>query len=315
MAAYATRIVAEKKGIPWVSAMHLPTGLFSAHDPPLIPGFPEFSMALRGLGPKFWGPFGRSLNRVMTVMGRPWHRLRREVGLPPARGFNPLTESYSPMLHLALFSNWLAPKQVDWPAQTIVTGFPWFDADGDAGLPEKLARFLDDGEPPLVFTLGTAVVADSGAFYHESAAAAKRLGRRAVLLVKNPRIVLPKLPKGVVAFEYAPFSLLFPRVAAIIHHGGIGTTGQAMRSGRPSLVMPCAWDQPDNAERARRLGISRTITRNRYVSHRVSTELRLLLDDPAYSQRASEIAAKVRQEEGARAACDALEMVQTGATR
>ena len=60
---------------------------------------------------------------------------------------------------------------------------------------------------------------------------------------------MPELPKGVVAFDYAPFSLLFPRAAAIVHHGGIGTTGQAMRSGRPSLVMPCAWDQPDNAER------------------------------------------------------------------
>ena len=82
--------------------------------------------------------------------------------------------------------------------------------------------------------------------------------------VKNPRVLLPELPEGVVAFDYAPFSLLFPRAAAIVHHGGIGTTGQAMRSGRPSLVMPCAWDQPDNAERAARLGIARTIARNRY---------------------------------------------------
>jgi len=62
--------------------------------------------------------------------------LRKEIGLPPARGFNPLTESHSPVLHLALFSKWLADKQRDWPAQTIVTGFPWFDADGDAGLPQ-----------------------------------------------------------------------------------------------------------------------------------------------------------------------------------
>ena len=179
MAAYATGIVAEKKGLPWVSAMHIPTGFFSAYDPPLIPGFPGFSKGLRGLGPSFWGPFGRSINRVTSVLGRPWHRLRKEVGLPPARGFNPLTESHSPVLHLALFSKWLADKQRDWPAQTVVTGFPWFDAEGDAGLPEKLARFLDDGEPPLVFTLGTAVVADAGPFYHHSAAAAKLMGRRA----------------------------------------------------------------------------------------------------------------------------------------
>jgi len=210
-------------------------------------------------------------------------------------------------MHLALFSKWLADKQLDWPAQTIVTGFPWFDADGDVGLPQELIRFLDDGEPPLVFTLGSAVVADAGPFYHHSAAAANLLGRRAVLLVKNPRVLLPELPEGVVAFDYAPFSQLFPRAAAIVHHGGIGTTGLAMRAGRPSLVMPCAWDQPDNAERAGRLGIARTIARNRYDPRRVAAELRLLLENPAYSQRASEIATKVRQEEGVKAACDALE--------
>ena len=307
MAAYATGIVAEKKGMPWVSAIHIPTGLFSAYDPPLIPGFPGFSKTLRGLGPHFWGPFGRSLNRMMTVLARPWNVLRRDIGLPRARGFNPLTESYSPVLHLALWSKWLAGKQSDWPAQTTVTGFPWFDAEDDAGLPQPLARFLDDGEPPLVFTLGTAVVADAGQFYDKSAAAAKLMGRRAVLLVKNPRVLLPELPKGVVPFDYAPFSLLFPRAAAIVHHGGIGTTAQAMRSGRPSLVMPCAWDQPDNAERAARLGIARTIARNRYEPDRVSAELRHLLEDPVYSQRAADIATKVRQEDGVNAACDAIE--------
>jgi rhamnosyltransferase subunit B len=249
----------------------------------------------------------------MTGLARPWHRLRKEVGLPPARGFNPLTESHSPVLHLALFSKWLTDKQRDWPAQTVVTGFPWFDTEGEAGLPQTLARFLDDGEPPLVFTLGTAVVADAGPFYHHSVAAAKLLGRRAILLVKNPRVLLPELPEGVVAFAYAPFSLLFPRAAAIVHHGGIGTTGQAMRSGRPSLVMPCAWDQPDNAERAARLGIALTIARNRYEPKRVAAELRLLLEDPNYSHRAAEIATKVRQEEGVKAACDALEsMFQIG---
>jgi UDP:flavonoid glycosyltransferase YjiC (YdhE family) len=151
------------------------------------------------------------------------------------------------------------------------------------------------------------VVADAGQFYHYSAAAAKLLSRRAVLLVKNPRVLLPQLAEGVVAFDYAPFSLLFPRAAAIVHHGGIGTTGQAMRSGRPSLIMPCAWDQPDNAERAARLGIARTIARNRYEPRRVAAELRILLEDPAYSRRAAEIAAKVRREQGVDAACDAIE--------
>jgi rhamnosyltransferase subunit B len=259
------------------------------------------------LGQTFGGSFGRSINSVMGVLARPWRRLRKEIGLPPARGFNPLTERYSPLLHMALFSRWLANKQLDWPAQTIVTGFPWFDANGNAGLPQNLARLLDDGEPPLVFTLGTAVVADARSFCHHSAAAAIMMGRRAILLAKNPRVLLPKLPEGVVAFDYAPFSLLVPRAAAIVHHGGIGTTGQAMRSGRPSLVMPCAWDHPDNAERAAQLGIARTIARKHYEPRRVAAEIRLLLDDPAYSRSAAEIAPKVRQEDGVTAACNAVD--------
>jgi UDP:flavonoid glycosyltransferase YjiC (YdhE family) len=219
---------------------------------------------------------------------------------------NPLTDWHSPWLHLAAFSKRLVDKQPDWPAQTIVTGFPWFDSDGGAGLPAALARFLDGAPPPLVFTLGTAVAMDAGPFYEISAQAARALGRRAVLILKDARNRPPTLPGGVAAFEYAPFSELFPRAAAIVHHGGIGTTGLAMRSGRPMLVMPCAWDQPDNAERVARLGISRTIPRPRYTPARVAAELRRLLDDPAYERRAAEVGEQVRQEDGVGVACDAL---------
>jgi rhamnosyltransferase subunit B len=235
--------------------------------------------------------------------------LRKEIGLPPVRGVNALTDWHSPLLHLALFSKRLVDKQADWPAQSLVTGFPWYDQDGSAGLPPALARFLDDGSSPIVFTLGTAVATDAGRFYETSAAAAKLLRRRAVLILSDPRNRLTALPDGVVAFDYAPFLELFPRAAAIVHHGGIGTTGLAMRSGRPMLVMPCAWDQPDNAERAARLGIARTIPRHRFTAVRVAAELRLLLDDPAYARRASAVSEEIRQEDGVRVACDALSCV------
>ena len=135
--------------------------------------------------------------------------------------------------------------------------------------------------------LGTAVVADARQFYHQSAAAAKAAGSAGGPARQEPTNPSSRCCRRASwLFDYAPFSQLFPRAAAIVHHGGIGTIGQAMRSGRPSLVMPCAWDQPDNAERAARLGIARTIARNRYDPQRVAAELRLLLEDPAYSQRA-----------------------------
>jgi len=305
---YAGSLVAEKKGIPWASAMHIPLGFSSAYDPSLLPGFEGLTNQFRRLGPNFWKPLQSLLKWVARGWAKPLYRLRDEIGLPPDTTLCPLTDGHAPLLHLALFSKRLADKQSDWPPQTLVTGFPWHDGGGEVGLPPALARFLEEGPPPIVFTLGTAVAEDPGArgFFEQSAAAAKLLGRRAVLILKDPRNRPPTLPQGVTAFDYARFSELFPRAAVIVHHGGIGTTGLAMRSGRPMLVMPCAWDQPDNAERTARLGVARTIPRHRYTAARVAVELRHLRDDPAYARRASEVGEQVRQEDGVRVSCDAL---------
>jgi rhamnosyltransferase subunit B len=303
----AARLVAEKTGLAWASTIHMPLFFFSGHDLPNLPAAPILTRILRCLGPAFWVPLLRNAKRATRFLAKPWYRLRADLGLPPATDPNPLGDSHAPALVLALFSKRLAEKQPDWPPQTVVTGFPLFDQDGEPGLPPELIRFLDEGPPPLVFTLGTAVSVDAGAFFEHSVTAAKLLGRRAVLLLKDPRNRPRALPEGVAAFDYAPFSELFPRAAAIVHHGGIGTTGLAMRSGRPMLVMPCAWDQPDNAERVARLGIARTIPRHRYTPARVAAELRQLLDDPAYARRAAVIGEQVRQEDGVGAACDALE--------
>jgi UDP:flavonoid glycosyltransferase YjiC (YdhE family) len=304
---YATRLVSETTGIPWVSTIITPTGLFSAFDPPLLPGFPGLSKSLRPLGPAFWGPVGRFLKGATSSWAGPCDRLRKEIGLPPTAG-NPLVDGHSPALVLALFSKVLAGKQSDWPPQTVITGFPYFDQDGEAGLPPDLVRFLGAGPPPLVFTLGMSSATVAGSFFEYSVAAAKRLGRRAVLVLGKNALNRPtSLPEGVVAIDYAPFSELFPRAAAIVHAGGIGTTGLAMRAGRPTLVVPFAHDQPDNAERAARLGVARIVYPRRYTPTRVAEELRRILDDPSYAQRASEVGKPVRQEDGVRVACDALE--------
>jgi UDP:flavonoid glycosyltransferase YjiC (YdhE family) len=304
---YASSLVAEKRRIPWASSIHVPIGLASAYDPPTLPGLADLSKWCRPLGPAFWLPLKRFLQWVTRGWAKPWYRLRAEIGLPPEKSLSPLADVHSPILHLALFSKRLADKQRDWPPQTVLAGFPWYDGP-EAGLPPKVARFLEEGSPPIVFTLGTAVSEDPLApeYFRESAAAATLLGRRAILILNEPRNRPPTLPAGVAAFDYARFSELFPRAAVIVHHGGIGTTGLAMRSGRPMLVMPCAWDQPDNAERAVRLGVARTISRRRYTASRVAAELRRLLDEPSYSRRAKELGEQVQAEDGVQVACDAL---------
>jgi UDP:flavonoid glycosyltransferase YjiC (YdhE family) len=307
MLTFTTRLVAEKRGIPWASTFLQPLGLFSVYDPPVVPQAPYLAK-LRFLGPAFHRALFWCAKRSVRSWSEPWHRLRAEVGLPPTSE-SPLFEGqYSPSLVLAMFSKLLADKQPDWPRQAVISSFPFYDRDGEAGMPAELVHFLNAGPPPLVFTLGSSAVVDAGPFYEHSVTAAKRLGRRAVLLVgKNPRNQPASLPDGIVVFAYAPYSELFPRAAAVVHQGGIGTTAQAMRSGRPMLVMPYAHDQPDNAERVRRLGIARTIARHRYTPARATAELRHLLDNPVYGQRASEVGQQIQREDGVRAACDALE--------
>ena len=155
----------------------------------------------------------------------------------------------------------------------------------------------------------------SGDFFEVSAQAAARLGRRAVLLVGQDAAALSRCRSpDTIAVDYAPHAALFPRAAANVHHGGIGTTGQAMRAGKPMLVVPFAHDQPDNAWRVERLGISRTISRCGYTPERAARELRRILDDSGYGLRAEAVGWRVREEDGVGAACDAIEGLLAGSS-
>jgi UDP:flavonoid glycosyltransferase YjiC (YdhE family) len=303
---FTARLVAETSGVRWASTILAPMGFLSVYDPPVIPTA-LFLTRFRPLGPLIYRPVFHMARRVARDWGRPWPQFRAELGLPPAD--DPLFEGqHSPDLVLALFSRHFATPQPDWPPQTVVTGFPFYDRDGEAGLSPELARFLDAGPPPIVFTLGTSAVLTAGRFYEESAEAARRLGRRAVLLVGKGTDNRPAGLSGeIAAFDYAPYSELLPRAAAIVHQGGVGTTAQALRSGRPMLVVPFAHDQPDNADRAARLGVARVIPSARYTAGRAARELSRILDDPSVEAKAAEVGTKVQAEDGVGTACDALE--------
>jgi UDP:flavonoid glycosyltransferase YjiC (YdhE family) len=233
--------------------------------------------------------------------------LRARIGLPPTRDDPIFDGQHSPALVLALFSRLLGEPQPDWPTRVVVAGFPIFD-DPDRALPPALAEFLAAGAPPVVFTLGTTAVRDAGDFFRTSAAAADAAGLRSVLVgAVDTRPGAARLPRDAIAVAYAPYAALFPRAAAIVHQGGIGTLAQAMRAGKPMAIMPYGHDQPDNAARARRLGVARVIPRRAFTPDRVAAELRRLLIDPGYGERARAIGQLLRAEDGACAAADAIE--------
>jgi len=304
-------LVAEKTGIKRISCVLFPIAFASAYDPPTPPQFP----ALRAVAAAH-----PSLARVLYGFGKwttqfwiePINMLRTELGLP--LGTNPIFEGqHSPTLVLALFSKLLSGLQPDFPKNTLITGFPFYDR-ADLNPPEnELFDFLDAGDPPIVFTLGSSLVWLAGDFYRVSIEVAQKLGKRAVLLVGDKRN-LPggDLPDGIVAIDYAPHNLVMPRASVVVHQGGIGTTGQALRSGRPMLVVPHGQDQPDNARRCVNLGVAQTLSADAYSVQRVARELGRLLNEPAYGDRADEVGRIVREENGLKTACDSIERILGG---
>jgi len=305
---YAGPIVAEVTGIPWASYVLAPLSFFSAFDPPVLPMYPRLARA-----DKTVPGMGRAMRRLARFVSRKWpqpiYDLRRELGLP--RGANPLFDAkHSPYLVMALFSSVLGKEQKDWPPHTEIEGFCYYDSDaGNAALPVNLEAFLKAGPAPVVFTLGSAAVLAAGKFYEFSAKAAIRLGIRAVLLIGgDPRNRPPQeLPDSICVAEYAPYSALFPRAAMVVHQGGVGTTAQCLRAGKPMLIMPYSHDQPDNGRRMRRLQVARVIERGNYTPVRVARKLKAMLEEPRFAQRAEQVAEVLKHEDGVKSACDALE--------
>ena len=192
-------------------------------------------------------------------------------------------------------------EQKDWPPHTLITGFAYYDADaGNAKLPPHLERFVAGGEPPVVFTLGSAAVLAAGDFYEVSAKAAMELGVRAVLLIgTDPRNhPVRELPDSICVAEYAPYSKLFPLASLVVHQGGVGTTAQCLSAGKPMLIMPYSHDQPDNARRMERLGVARVIQKASYAPDRVTRKLRSMFQDPSLEQRARAVAEQMQSEDG-----------------
>ncbi len=305
---YAGPLVAEVTGIPWASYVLAPLSFFSAFDTPVLPPYPRVARA-----DKVVPGFGRVVKRLARFVSRKWpqpiYNLRAELGLE--KGKNPLFDAkHSPYLVLALFSRVLGTEQKDWPEHTLITGFCFYDSDaGNAALPAELEKFLAAGPAPVVFTLGSAAVLAAGRFYEFSARAAIRLGVRAVLLIGSDPRNRPrqKLPETICVAEYAPYSGLFPRAAMVVHQGGVGTTAQCLRAGKPMLIMPYSHDQPDNARRMRRLKVARVIQRGNYTPMRVARRLKAMLAEPLFALRAMLVARRLEHEDGVRTACDALE--------
>jgi UDP:flavonoid glycosyltransferase YjiC (YdhE family) len=300
--AISARLAAQTRGCSWVAAVLQPSMFLSAFDPPVLMPGRWISRALRRLGPRVSAVAISILRSFVNRRSQPVHALRRELGLPTAPEEPVFAGQFGAGGALGLYSRLLGSAQPDYPADTAITGFCFYDSASGRGsdLSPALSEFLERGPPPLVFTLGSFAFRGAGNFYRESAVAAQRLGRRAVLLLGDTPAEgwMRSLPPEIFVGDYAPYSRLFPRAAVVVHQGGIGTLAQCLRAARAQLIVPFFGDQADNAARALRLGVARSLPRERYDARRAQSEIARLLQRADYAMRATQLQAELSAEHG-----------------
>jgi len=272
--ALSGRVAQEVLNVPTITVHLSPAILRSARNPAKTPPVPVASWM-----PRVWNRFiFRMVDLLIVdrVLARPLSEFRKSLGLPPVhRILNQWI--HSPDRVIGLFPPWFAPPPDDWPAQTVLTGFPLYDEADVTPLDPELQDFLKAGEPPLAFTPGSAM-RHGDEFFAVAVDVCRKLGRRGLLLSRHDRHMPADLPAGVRHVAYVPFSRLLPHCAALIHHGGIGTSAQALAAGIPQLVVPMSHDQPDNAMKLHELGVAEIVPAGRFSTARATVAISRLMD-------------------------------------
>jgi rhamnosyltransferase subunit B len=293
LTAMGGRMVREKHGIPTLTVHLQPAAILSAHQTPILaPGMKLFRRL------PVW------LKRRLMDAGNPVDlfcgRLVREAcarhGVRPPQSV--MKEWWdSPEGVLALFPEWFAAPQPDWPQPVQQTDFPLEDLATEMSLSSELEAFLDDGSSPVVFTAGSANV-QAEKFFRIATQALAASGLRGVLVSRELEQLPVELPSSVLPVTYAPFSSLLKRASAFVHHGGIGTVSQAFAAGVPQLVVPMAHDQPDNADRLERLGAGLSLPSWFLSASRLARRLKRLQDDREIRDRCTDLATRLRASGG-----------------
>lgn len=298
---YAGPHIAEKRGIPAVLAMLVPMMVPTGERPNV--GFPD-------TGWQWWNRFSyRFVNRTMAFSaGRHVREMRAERGLPKQRRFDLLRDSRGRMLPvLNAVSPSVLPAPRDWPDEAVMTGY-WFTDHGDWTPPDDLAAFLEAGPPPVYVGFGSMAGRSPGRLAKAVIEALTRTGMRGIIATGWGGLKPADLPDTIHKIEGAPHDWLFPRMAAIVHHGGAGTTAAAIRAGKPQVIVPFFGDQPFWGKIMAQHGVAPDpIAQKSLTADNLAEALRRVTGDPAMAQAAEALGAGVRQEDGLKRAVDVIE--------
>lgn len=305
--AFGAQLAAEATGTPLAVLALQPSLLLSAYDPPATHAAPWLPALRDALGPAVARgvvDLGFALRGEVRDGLNVW---RAKAGLAPAGTDWFYAGVRTATVTVGLWSPLLGRLQPDHPPNTLIAGSLAYDDEPDLQEAE-LEAFLQAGPAPFVVTLGSFAAQAPGRVYRDGIAAARRCGLRTVV-VGGPQAPEANARLGaedVLVTGYARYSRLFPRARVVAHHGGIGTSTQALRAGVPQIVLPMFGDQPDNARRLARLDVARVVPAERWTEGRARRALQAQLR-PAAKARAEQVAPVVSAERGASAAADALE--------
>ena len=298
----ADLVRAAHPGVTVVGAILAPSNIPTVHDPLMVGPRRMPAWVPHSARRLMWWGVGKFVLDPVALPGINAARARR--GLVPAPGLLRHLATV-PDLTLLLFPGWFAPPQPDWPQPLLQADFALYDPNPAAALSPALQAFLATGPAPLVFTHGTGN-RQAAAYFAAARDATLAPGRRAIFLTPHAEQVPAHLPPAILWQDYVPLRALLPHAAALMHHGGIGTTAEALRAGTPQLIIPLAHDQFDNAERVKALGVGARLDATRVNASRLATALANLLADPALPARCREVAATFDDGAQFNAACARL---------
>jgi sterol 3beta-glucosyltransferase len=246
-----------------------------------------------------WQPYRRTINR--------WRK--EKLNLPPFPFTGPLPMIYR-SIHPTLYgiSAHVYPKPADYPTHHHITGYWFLDRRDDWNPPASLEEFIAAGPPPFYFGLGSMTSNEPGRLSKILAASLKNTGQRGVLSTGWGNLDFGQTEKDLFTIDSTPHDWLFPRMRALIHHGGAGTTAAGLRAGKPTLVIPFFGDQPFWGDRVQALGVGpRLIRQDKLSERRLTTAIETILDSSDISSKAHTLGEKIKRERGLNNAVELIE--------